>query len=291
MYGRVLNPPLRDTQHPSMPTFLLPFDHRTGFAKEIMETTYPFSQSDRQRAQELKQLIYDAFLKVYAEEHPHDTLGILVDEETGSNVLHDAHRKGVMHILTLEASGEPELRLQYGDQSAQRLRMMGASMGKVLLRFSENPEKNNRQLATLQSIHAQLTKSGQRLLIELLSAGTEEEREDFLLHTIGLAHDMGIVPEFWKVESLPTEHAWKNVRKALHTSSGLLLLGRGEDRAHVENAVRIAATSKVVDGFAIGRTLFADDLRNLLAGKKKRSAVVDAIADHFRSMMTLWKSV
>ncbi len=81
------------------------------------------------------------------------------------------------------------------------------------------------------------------------------------------------------------------MRKAARESSGILLLGRGEDRAYVENAVRTAAKSGVVDGFAIGRTLFADDLRELVAGKKKRAAVVDAIADHFRSMITLWKSV
>lgn len=274
-----------------MSTFILPFDHRSGLAKEIMGTTYPFSPADRQRAQELKQVIYDAFLEVHAEAHPSDTLGILVEEECGARIIHDAHQKGILNILTLESSGEPELRLQYGDQSASRMRMLSSSLGKVLLRFKEKPAKNDRQLATLQSIHAQLTKAGQRILIELLSTGTEEEREDFLVHTITVAGEMGIVPEFWKVESVSTEQAWKNVRKAAHESSGILLLGRGEDRSHVETAVRTAAKSGVVDGFAIGRTLFADDLRDLIAGKKKRAAVVDAIADNFRSMITLWKSV
>lgn len=274
-----------------MSTFILPFDHRSGLAREIMATTYPFSPADRQRAQELKQVIYDAFLQVHAEAHPSDTLGVLVDEETGARILHDAHRRGILNMLTLESSGEPELRLQYGDQSTARMRMLGSSMGKVLLRFNEKPGKTDRQLVTLQSIHAQLTRAGQRLLIELLSTGTEEEREDFLVHTITVTGEMGIVPEFWKVESVLTEQAWKNVRKAAHESSGILLLGRGEDRSHVETAVRTAAKSGVVDGFAIGRTLFADDLRALVTGKKKRTAAVDAIADNFRSMITLWKSV
>jgi 5-dehydro-2-deoxygluconokinase len=274
-----------------MSTFILPFDHRSGLAKEIMGTTYPFSPTDRQRAQELKQVIYDAFLDVYAEAHPSDTLGILVEEECGARIIHDAHHKGILNILTLESSGEPELRLQYGEQSASRMRMLNSSLGKVLLRFKEKPEKNNRQLATLQSIHAQLTKAGQRILIELLSTGSEDEREDFLVHTITLAGEMGIVPEFWKVESIPTEVGWRSVRKAAHESSGILLLGRGEDRSHVEAAVRTAAKSGVVDGFAIGRTLFADSLRDLVAGRKKRPAAVDAIADNFRSMITLWKSV
>ncbi|MEK9157128.1 MAG: DUF2090 domain-containing protein, partial [Patescibacteria group bacterium] len=61
--------------------------------------------------------------------------------------------------------------------------------------------------------------------------------------------------------------------------------------SYVETAVRTATKSGVVDGFAIGRTLFANDLRDLIAGKKKRAAAVDAIADNFRSMITLWKSV
>lgn len=274
-----------------MATFILPFDHRSGLAKEIMETTYPFSPADRTRAQELKQIIYEGFLEVYGDGHTSDVLGVLVDEETGAQILHDAHAKGIMHMLTLEASGEPALRLQYGDQSSQRLRMLGASLGKVLLRFSEKPQKNDRQLQTLQALHAQLTRAGQRLLIELLSTGSAEEREDFLVHTIGIAGEMGIVPEFWKVEGLVREDAWVRVKEVVHDSSGLLLLGRGEDRASVEHMVRIAAKSGVVDGFAIGRTLFADELRGVVAGKKKRAAAMQAIADNFRSMITLWKSV
>lgn len=274
-----------------MATFILPFDHRSGLAKEIMQTSYPFSPADRTRAQELKHVIYDGFLEIHAESHGNDVLGILVDEETGARILHDAHSRGIMHILTLEASGEPQLRLQYGEQSSQRLRMLGASLGKVLLRFSDLPAKNDRQLQMLQQICAQLANTGQRILIELLSTGTEEEREGFLLHTIGTCTEMGIVPEFWKVESLPSVTAWKHVKGVLHDSSGILLLGRGEDRAHVETAVRTAAQSGVVDGFAIGRTLFADELRALVADKKKRPAAVQAIADNFRSMITLWKSV
>ena len=274
-----------------MATFILPFDHRNGLAKEIMDTSYPFSPADRQRAQELKQVIYDGFLEVYGDGHANDVLGILVDEETGSRILHDAHQKGMMNILTLEASGEPSLRLQYGEQSSQRMRMLGATLGKVLLRFTEKPQKDDRQLQTLQAVCAQLTRAGQRILIELLSTGTEEEREEFLIHTIRTAGEMGIVPEFWKVESLVSAQAWKNVKDVMHSSSGILLLGRGEDRAHVEQAVRTAAKSGMVDGFAIGRTLFADELRGVVTGKKKRTAAVHAIAENFRSMITLWKSV
>lgn len=274
-----------------MATFILPFDHRSGLAKEIMGTAYPFPPSDRVLAQDLKQIIYEGFLEVYGDGHGTDVLGVLVDEETGARILHDAHTKGIFHMLTLEASGEPALRLQYGEQSSQRLRMLGASLGKVLLRFSEKPQKNDRQIQTLQALHAQLTRAGQRLLIELLSSGGVEEREEFLVHTIGIAGEMGIVPEFWKVEGLASESAWRHVKNTLHSSSGLLLLGRGEDRTHVEDMVRIAAKSGVVDGFAIGRTLFADELRGVVSGKKKRAAAVHAIADNFRSMIQLWKSV
>lgn len=274
-----------------MATFILPFDHRSGLAKEIMETAYPFSPADRVRAQELKQIIYEGFLEVYGDGHGSDVLGVLIDEETGARILHDTHAKGIMHMLTLEASGEPALRLQYGEQSSQRLRVLGASLGKVLLRFSEKPQKNDRQLQTLQTLHAQLARAGQRLLIELLSTGSVEEREDFLLHTIATAEEMGIVPEFWKVEGLASEDAWKRVRRVLNASSGLLLLGRGEDRASVEEMIRVAAKSGTVDGFAIGRTLFANELREVVAGKKKRATAVQTIADNFRSMITLWKSV
>lgn len=279
-----------------MSTFILPFDHRSGFAKDIMGTSYPFSPADRQRAQDLKGVIFDAFLEARRTYMLSDTLGILVDEETGSSFLHTAHSLGILSLLTLEASGEPSLRLQYGDRSAARIRSTGASLGKVLLRFSSLPDRNDRQLVTLQQLHAQLTRAGYRLLVELLSPGSTEDREAFLLHTIALAQDMGIVPEFWKVEMLPSVRAWERVRGITHPSSGILVLGRGEDRHHVEEALRIAGSArsshkKAVDGFAIGRTLFADELRKLLAGTLSRQDAVSGIAHQYSSMMTLWNSL
>ncbi len=279
-----------------MSTFILPFDHRSGFAKEIMHTSYPFSPTDRQRAQDLKEIIFDAFLEARNIHTLSDTLGILVDEETGSSLLHSANHLGIFSLLTLEASGEPSLRLQYGDHSAARIRSTGASMGKVLLRFSSLPQKNDRQLLILQQLHAQLTRAGHRLLVELLFLGDATEREHFLVHTISLAQDMGIVPEFWKVEALPQASAWEALRKATHSSSGILLLGRGEDAVHVEHSLRIAGAvrlsqKRAVDGFAIGRTIFAEDLRKLLDGKISRHDAVSGIAHHFTSMISLWNSL
>ena len=277
-----------------MSTFILPFDHRNGLAREIMGTSYPFSPADRERACDLKRVIYDAFLLVHAERTPHDHFAVLIDEETGSAILHDAHERGIATILTLEQSGGEPFRLQYGEQSCERMQSLHASLGKVLIHFSCIPKRDDAQLVTLQKLHAQCTHAGQSLLIELLSSGSEDTREHFLTHTIGLATSMGIIPAFWKVEGLPSASAWNAVRTVAHASSDILVLGRGEDQSHAEKMVRIAAQSRhdekpTVNGFAIGRTIFADPLRSLLAGKLDREGAVHRIADNFRFFVAAWK--
>lgn len=278
-----------------MSTFILPFDHRSGFARDIMHTTYPFSKTDRERAQDLKILIYEAFLNVIAQSAKDDTYAILADEETCSGVLHNAHERGIMTIMTLEVSGEPILRLQYGEQSAHRLRIMGASVGKTLLRFTSFPQENDRQLQTLAQLARSLQESHHPLLVELLFSGEETVREDFLAHTIPLAESMGIIPEYWKVESLPNASAWKHIRTLTNPSSQLVLLGRGEARTRVDTALCIASQASInnmyaVDGFAIGRTLFAEPLRAFLKKTSSRAQTVHAIADAFSSAIELWKS-
>ena len=72
------------------------------------------------------------------------------------------------------------------------------------------------------------------------------------------------------------------------------MLGRGEDKERVIASLKIAAQSgkdTVVHGFAIGRTLFAQELRDAHEGKITKAQASQRIAENFREMIDIWNNV
>ena len=68
-----------------------------------------------------------------------------------------------------------------------------------------------------------------------------------------------------------------------------MLLGLEASESELETAFAHAASSAVVKGFAIGRTIFAEPMRAWLAGSMDDAAVVEAMADRFRRLIALWE--
>jgi myo-inositol catabolism protein IolC len=58
-------------------------------------------------------------------------------------------------------------------------------------------------------------------------------------------------------------------------------LGRGADEAQVIEWLRVAADVPGFDGFAVGRSLWEEPLRNFLAGTSDRGQATRAIADRY----------
>ncbi len=95
----------------------------------------------------------------------------------------------------------------------------------------------------------------------------------------------GVEPDIWKIEGLDAADACKEV-VAQARSGGrdlvrCIVLGRGADEAQVLEWLRIAAPVPGFDGFAVGRTLWEEPLRELIAGKTERSEAVHTIADRY----------
>ncbi len=274
-----------------MSTFFLPFDHRSGFARDIMNVPYPFSSQDREFAKHLKTIIYQAFLEsVKNTASTRDTFGILIDEETGEEILRDAHDRGILTALTLEKSGSQNFSLLYDTASAERVTTLHANLGKMLVHVPEyRPEESLSWNAFLHALH-DCDLHGVRCMAEIISPVPEEEREGLITRLIINAQDRGIRPAFWKLEALPSQEAWKRLRDITDSQSGLLLLGRGERAQKLEQALSVAApdTFAPVDGFAIGRTVFADALRDYVKKRISQQETIFRISTRFLRYQSLW---
>ncbi|MGO9853724.1 MAG: 2-deoxy-5-keto-D-gluconate 6-phosphate aldolase domain-containing protein [Acidimicrobiales bacterium] len=63
-----------------------------------------------------------------------------------------------------------------------------------------------------------------------------------------------------------------------------IILGRGADEAKVLRWLRVAASVRGFDGFAVGRTIWSDALAGFLAGQVSRDDAVQIIARRYNEM-------
>jgi myo-inositol catabolism protein IolC len=125
------------------PFFILPFDHRNGLAKDVLGTTYPFSEADLKKAKELKKMVFEAILKVQDGYKGKGSLGCLFDEETALDVILEAQKVGLPVTVSMEKSGTKTLELIHGDKFGERLNELRPTFGKILVHYHPGEEEEN----------------------------------------------------------------------------------------------------------------------------------------------------
>src|SRR3989338_525361 len=117
------------------PLFILPFDHRSSFAKIFQ---------DKEGIISAKWIIYEAFKKALSDGISKDESAILVDEGFGDKILVDAKNNGITTILTTEKSGEKEFTFEYGNDFSQHIEKYNPAFVKALIRYNPKDDKDSK---------------------------------------------------------------------------------------------------------------------------------------------------
>ena len=120
------------------PLYLLAFDHRGSFEKDLFHATPPISDEVRAGISDAKALIFEGFEQAVSRGAPRNCAGVLVDEEFGAAVARQAKAGGHVLAMPAERSGQAEFELQYGDDFASHIEAFDPTFTKVLVRY--NPE-------------------------------------------------------------------------------------------------------------------------------------------------------
>ena len=182
---------------------------------------------------------------------------------------------------------------------------------KVLVRYNPegDPALNARQADKLRELSEYLKRTGRLFMFELLvpaevsqlaSVGGDRKRYDLELRpglmvgAVGALQNAGTEPDVWKVEGLDrAEDAARIVeaaRRGGRAHVNCIILGRGEDEAHVRAWLQTAAAVPGFIGFAVGRTTFWDALKGWLAGDLDRETAVGQIARRFREWVDIYEA-
>jgi 5-dehydro-2-deoxygluconokinase len=292
------------------PLYVLPFDHRATFSKTMFGWKGPLTAEQTAEIAAAKQVIYDAFQDAVAGGVPKARAGILVDEQFGSAILHDAARKGYITSSPAEKSGQDEFDFEYGPDFARHIEEFQPTFCKVLVRYNPEGDKelNRRQTARLKQLSDYLHKSGRLYMFELLVPADKSQLDRFkgdksaydlqlrpalMVQAIHELQDGGVEADVWKIEGIERKEDCQKVVEAARRGGrdrvGCIVLGRGEDDKKVRQWLTTAASVPGFIGFAVGRTVFWNPLVNYRANKITREAAVAQIAASYREWVDLFE--
>src|SRR5215471_6586906 len=120
------------------PLYVLPFDHRATFSKNMFGWQGSLNPEQTAQVSALKAIISDAFKAAVIGGVRKERAAILVDEQFGAAILRDAREQEYNTALPVEKSGQDEFVFEYGPNFARHIEMFNPTFSKVLVRY--NPQ-------------------------------------------------------------------------------------------------------------------------------------------------------
>ena len=289
--------------------YILPFDHRATFVKQLFNFTEPLTADQASRVAASKNVVYEGFKAALKLGLAKDGSGILVDEQYGSAILNDAQASGYCTSLCVEKSGQDEFDFEYGEDFAKHIDAFKPTFAKVLVRY--NPERNRdmnvRQAGRLRRLSDHLKTTPYKFMFEMLvppatkpetpAEQTKYDREvrpGLMIQAITELQNAGVEADVWKIEGVDTREDCQKIvaatRRGGRDKVGSIVLGRGAGEAKVKEWLEIAASVPGYIGFAIGRTSFWDCL---IAWRDNKMSVPEAakkIAENYMSWVGIFET-
>jgi len=291
------------------PLYILPFDHRGSFQTGMFGWKGTLSPEQTAQIATAKQVIYDGLKAAIAAGVAKERAGILVDEQFGAAILQDAGKNGYITAVPAEKSGQDEFDFEYGEDFGQHIEAFNPTFCKVLVRHNTEGDKsmNARQAGRLRRLSDYLHRTNRKYMFELLVPATPdqlqqvsgdrkrydlERRPALMVSAIKDLQEAGVEPDIWKIEGLDRREDCVQVadtaRRDGRSEVGCIVLGRGEEEAHVHTWLTTAAGVPGFIGFAVGRTTFWDPLVAWREQKSSREMAVAEIARRYRQWVDVF---
>jgi 5-dehydro-2-deoxygluconokinase len=285
--------------------YILPFDHRATFATGLFGFKEPLTKVQHNKVKEAKEMIWQAFMVVQRRLKsalPEGTLGILVDEEFGAEILRSAKKLGAVTILTTEKSGQPVFDFEYGVKFGAHILKLKPNYAKVLVRYNPVNKKDNLiQLKRLKKINDFCKNKKIGFLFELLVPASPAQlkkykksydlkaRPALTCQAIKEIRAFGVKPNIWKLEAMYKASDWQKIIGLIGKEEKIVVLGRAGSKQLVSQWLKTAAKFKEIIGFAVGRTIFFPPLEKFIAKKISKNKAIKQIANNFQYFINLWE--
>ena len=296
----------------SQDLYILAFDHRGTITKGLLgvEGREP-TQDEANKVSEMKQIIFDGFLKANEYGITGGDPAILVDETFGLEVQQKAKEMNIKFAAPVEKSGQKVFDFEYGDQFGEKINEVGADFVKILVRWNPDDEEEIRETQgnRIKELSDWLTENDKKFLLEFLVPATEEQlasvendqgrydseiRPKLAVKVVEEMRERGADPDIWKIEGLDTPEDCEKVAHAIRTGDRedviAVVLGRGASDEKVNEWLRAGSSVEGYKGFAIGRSIFWDALKSFHEGEKSREEAVEEIAQSYLGFLSVYQN-
>ncbi len=261
------------------------FDHRMQL--EAMEGASP------KKIGAFKELCLEAALEVAGGRKGY---GILCDNRLGRHALHASAGTGLWVGRPAEWPGSRPLRLEpeLGPDCGALEEWPRDHVVKVLCfcHTDDTPEMRADQEATVLRLFTAARRNGLEFLLEIIPSkvGPCDDLTNATL--IRRFYEIGVFPDWWKLEPMKTAAAWENAIAAIEDNDrhtrGIVVLGLDAPEAELAASFRVAAAYPLVRGFAVGRTIFGSVAQDWLAGRSSDEAAVAEMKRRYTRLCQIW---
>lgn len=222
--------------------------------------------------------------------------GILCDNRIGRAALHAASGSGLWIGRPTEWPGsrpltlEPELGSDFGglNQWAKE------NVVKVLCfcHPDDDAETQAKQEDTVKRLFEASRRNRLEFLLEVIPSKVAPVDDETTAKLIRRFYEISVYPDWWKLEPMTSEAGWQNAINAIEENDpytrGIVVLGLDAPEDELRASFEVAASYKLVKGFAVGRTIFGDAARAWMKGDMDDAAAIAQMAERYTRLCKIW---
>ncbi len=225
-----------------------------------------------------------------------DGFGLLCDNRLGTAALHRAAGQGLWIGRPVEWPSsrpltlEPEIGPDFGGLNEWPLE----HIVKVLCFCHPDDAEDMRaaQEETLLRLFHACRRNRLEMLLEIIPSKVAKVDDFTTARLIDRFYDIGIYPDWWKLEPMQTDAAWQATCDAISARDpyvqGIVILGLGQSESELAASFALAAKYPLVKGFAVGRTIHAGVGADWMAGRVDDATAVAQMAQNYQRMCVYW---
>lgn len=268
---------------------VMAFDHRSQF-----EAIAAQAGAEHDQIKAFKALAFEAFERVAAND---PRFGILADGRFGRTVLEKAADRPywVGRPIELPSSSPVEFESS-ADVCAELNEWPRNHVVKCLVFGAPDADAGDvaRQERQLARLFDACRKTRHELLLEIVITVKDDRASQTLTQMMQRYYDMGIYPDWWKLEPGFSNGHWEAVSQVITRNDpycrGVLLLGLSMPIDELAVKFRDAAGHTLVKGFAIGRSIFGDAAEKWFVGAFDDAAAIADMEARLRQTCKAWQS-
>jgi 5-dehydro-2-deoxygluconokinase len=263
-------------------------DHRVQLEKIADE-----AGASREKISAFKRLAVDAAAKVAA---GRSGFGMLLDGKYGRDALFRAVDHNFWIGRPVEEPGSRPLDFEFGGSLGAKLIEWPVGHTIKCLCFyhpDDMPEMKAKQERELLRLYDAARTIGRELLVEIIASKHGPVTDTTTAQVVERLYQIGIKPDWWKLESQPSDAAWAHIARLIDVHDplcrGIVLLGLEAPEEDLASAFQIARRCHRVKGFAVGRTIFAEPAQAWFAGAISDPEATKRMAESFSRLCEAWR--